>query len=189
MLLVRSVGIDPMKNYVIAALVVLVVLLAVGFAPIERATNEVLRHGSLTGVENCIEYSKSDLLSGDAVKAACVRAFEKPLYSSESATGRAGPSFFQGIVRWTGNLENKTSDHVTTWVAISVSVYGEDGSEREFSADTSIWIDPLRSADFSVTLRALELSILDDIEFCELTDDEPKSCMSWGVTDVRGLEV
>lgn len=178
-----------MKNYLIGGLVCLLAFFIIGIEPLQRLINESTKQGTLRGVETCMVYSSSELLSQDAVKATCVSAFQKNLYNGDLATGRAGPRSNQQTVSWGGTLQNKTSDHVTTWIQVSVSIFDAEGTEQEFQAETSIWIDPLNEADFMVELPELEREQLEDIEFCDHADVEPKSCMTWGVTDIRGLTI
>jgi hypothetical protein len=117
----------------------------------------------------------------------CVGTFQKKLYHSDHATGRAGPRFDKGTVSWNGNLQNKKPDHVTTWIKITVSIYDADGAEQEFSADTSIWIAPLDEAEFNVELPDIDLAQIEDMDFCDYEVLEPKSCFSWGIYGKMGL--
>ena len=178
-----------LKNYLIVALLCAVAVLAFGLEPIARSVNEALRHGTLTGAEKCMSYSSGQLLSEDAAQTTCVSTFQTRLYHNDHATGRAGPRLNGATVAWGGTLENKSSDHVTTWIRISVSIFDDEGEKQEVSAETKIWIDPLDKADFQVDLLSLEAETLQNFEFCDLDDEEPKSCMGWGVTDVMGLRL
>ena len=178
-----------LKNYLIGALVCLVATLAYGIEPVQRLMNEVVNRGTLRGVEKCMEYSKSKLLSQDFVKASCIEAFHKRLYLPDLASGKAGPRVDQGLVGWEGNLENKTADHVTTWIQIGVSIYDKDGKEQEVFAGTAVWIDPMGEAKFQVEFPDLKPEQFDAIDFCELDDQEPKGCMAWGISDLRGLSI
>ncbi|WP_170381904.1 hypothetical protein [Ruegeria atlantica] len=175
------------KNYIIGGLVCLVLAMVVGVKPVQRAINEAFNLGTLRGVETCMSYSDSELLSNDAIKATCVTTFQKHLFHNDHATGRAGPRLDERIVSWGGVLQNKTPDHVTTWIQISVSIYDKEGKEQEVSAETAIWIDPLNEADFRVELPDLESEQLENLGFCEHEDTKPAECMAWGVTDVMGL--
>jgi hypothetical protein len=177
------------KNYVIAGLICLVVALAYGIKPVQRVTNEIANRGTLRGVETCIGYSRSELLSQDAVKAACVQSFQNRLYDPNLATGQAGPKISQEKLGWGGTLENKTNGFVTTWMRIAVTIFDADGAKEEVFAETPIWIDPLGKAEFFVELPDLDRENLDGIEFCELGDEAPKSCIAWGITEVRGLSI
>ncbi len=178
-----------MKNYLIGGLMCLVVALIVGFEPLQRVVNEATNQGTLKGVESCMSYSHSELLSAEAVRATCISAFQRRLYRGEYATGRAGPSIKRGSVSWGGVLENKTYDHVTTWVQISVSVFDDKGVEQEYSAETSIWIDPLGETEFEVELPDIEPAQFERIDFCEHENSTPSACMAWNVTDVMGLSI
>ena len=178
-----------MKNYLISALICLVAALAYGIEPVQRVINEAANRGTLRGVEKCMEYSKSELLSKDAVKASCVKAFHKRLYLPDLATGKAGPRVDQEMVGWEGVLENKTADHVTTWIQIGVSIFDKDGKEQEVFAETPIWIDPMGETNFQVEFPDLKPGQLDTIDWCGLDDQAPKACFSWGVTDMMGLEI
>ncbi|MEP4198520.1 MAG: hypothetical protein ABJL99_23105 [Aliishimia sp.] len=178
-----------MKNYLIVGLICIIAALAIGFEPLLRTINDATRQGTLRGVEVCIDYSSSDLLADDAVIATCVATFQRRLYGNDYATGRAGPEIDRRRVSWEGTLQNKTSDHVTTWVKISVSLYNAEGDEQEVFAETPIWIDPLGEADFSVELSDIEREQFDDVEFCDYDDTEPKGCVTWGVTAVMGLSI
>jgi hypothetical protein len=177
------------KNYLIVGLIGLVVALVLGVKPIQKVINETLNRGTLKGAETCIAYSGSELLSPDSTKASCVRSFQKRLYSNDLASGQAGPTLNQETVRWGGFLENKTPDHVTTWVQISIKIFDKDGAEQEFLGDTPVWIDPLSKADFEIELPDLKRELLDDIKFCGEDDKAPKACMGWGVVDIMGLEM
>ncbi len=178
-----------MKNYLIGALICLLAALAFGIEPVQRLVNEVTSQGTLRGVETCIEYSKSDLLSQDAVRASCVQSFQKRLYGPDFATGLAGPRMEQEKLGWGGTLENKTPDHVTTWIRIAVTIFDADGAKQEVFAETPIWIDPLDEAEFWVELPDLEREQLDNIAFCDIDDETPKACFGWGVTEVMGLAI
>lgn len=151
--------------------------------------NEAANRGTLRGVETCMDYTKSELLSQDAVKATCVQSFQKQLYLPDLATGQAGPRLDQGQVGWGGTIENKTPDHVTTWIRIAVSVFDLEGNKQEVFAETPVWIDPMGEAEFRVELQDLHREQLDDIAFCDHDDEAPKACMAWGVTDVMGLAI
>lgn len=178
-----------MKNYLIGGLICLVVVLAFGVEPVQRMINETANSGTLRGAEKCMDYSKSELLSEDAVKATCVQSFHTRLYLPNLATGQAGPRFAQGQVGWGGILQNKTSDHVTTWIEIAVMVFDADGTKQEVSVEAPIWIDPLGEAEFRIELPDLERVQFDDIEFCDLEDETPTACMARAVTDVKGLAI
>lgn len=178
-----------MKNYLIFGLLVLVAALAIGIEPVQRTINEAMRKGTLKGVESCMNYSNSELLSEEAIRATCVSTFQKRLYRNEHATGRAGPRMDQGSLGWGGTLENKTPDHVTTWVKISVIIFDEAGKENEHFTDTPIWIDPLGKAEFSVALPDVEAEQFENFKFCDLDDAEPKACFTWGVAEVMGVTV
>lgn len=178
-----------MKNYLIGGLVCLVAALTFGIKPVQRVINEATNRGTLRGVETCMDYSKSELLSHDAVKATCVQSFHNRLYSPDLAMGQAGPRIDQGKVGWGGTLANKTPDHVTTWIRIGVTIFDSDGTKQEVFAETPIWIDPLGEAEFRVELPDLEDKQFDKIKFCDHDDAAPKACIEWGVTDVMGLAI
>ena len=178
-----------MKNYLIFALICLLAALTFGIEPVQRFMNETANRGTLRGVEKCIEYSKSELLSEDAVKASCVKAFHKRLYLPDLAIGKAGPRVNRVMVGWEGILENRTADHVTTWIQIGVSIYDKDGKEQEVFAETPIWIDPMGEAKFQVELPDLKSEQVNSIEFCDRDDKATKACIEWGVSGVMGLAI
>lgn len=178
-----------MKNYLIAGLFCLVAFFAFGFEPVQQYINETTRQGTLKGVEECIAYSGSGLISENAVKIACVSAFQKTLYNGDLATGRAGPRNDKHSVRWAGTLNNKTTDHVTTWIKVSVSTFDSKGVEQAYHAETSIWIDPQNEAKFEVELPELEPKKLENLEFCDHEDLKPKECMTWGISNIQGLTI
>ncbi len=182
-------GACVVKNFLIGVLSCIVVALVIGFEPLERAINETLHMGTVRGVENCIDYSSSGLLSDESIRETCTIAFQRRLFHNDHATGRAGPRANRSSVDWEGVLENRTSDHVTTWVEVAVSVFDEDGVEQEFTAETSIWIDPLSEAEFRVELRDFDAALLDELEFCERDAGAPTSCMTWGVVGMMGLSI
>jgi hypothetical protein len=177
------------KNYLIGGLICLVAALVFGFKPVQRVINEATNRGTVRGVETCMDYLKSELLSRDTVKTTCVQAFHNPLYIPELVMGQAGPRMDQGKVNWGGTLENKTPDHVTTWIRIAVTIFDTDGTKQEVFAETPIWKDPLGEVEFRVELPDLEPKQFDDIEFCDKDDKAPKACMAWVVTDVMGLTI
>jgi hypothetical protein len=178
-----------LKNYLIGGLICLVAALAFGFEPVQRMVNEAANQGTLRGVEKCMEYATSELVSKEAVKASCAQSFQERLYLPDLASGKAGPRIDQEIVGFEGLLQNKTADHVTTWIQIEVSIFDADGKERKVVAETPIWIDPMGEADFKVELPDLKPEQLDGIKWCELDDEAPKACFSWGITDVMGLVI
>lgn len=178
-----------MKNYLIFGLLVLVAALVIGIEPVQRTINEATRKGTLKGIESCMDYSNSELLSEDAIRKTCVSTFQKRLFRQNHATGRAGPRMIEGSLGWGGTLENKTPDDVTTWIKISVSIFDEEGKENEHFTDTQIWIDPLGEVEFSVDLPDVEHGDFENFEFCDRDDPEPKACVTWGVTEVMGVTV
>jgi len=178
-----------LKNYLIGGLICLVAAMAFGIEPVQRVINEVTNRGTLRGVETCMDYSKSELLSREAVRATCVQSFHNLLYDPDLAKGQAGPRIDQGKVSWGGTLENKTHDHVTTWIRVAVTIFDADGTKQEVLAETPIWIDPLGETEFRVELPDLEREQLDGITFCDNDDKAPKACMGWGITDVMGLAI
>lgn len=178
-----------LKNYLIAGLLIVISVMAIGVEPVERVINEATRKGTLKGIESCMNYSSSDLLSEQAIKATCVRTFQKNLYHDDHATGRGGPRVDQQNVSWEGILENKTPDHVTTWVKISVGIFDEEGKEEEYFAMTPIWINPLDQADFSVDLTGVKREQFEGFEFCNHDDPEPKACFTWGVREIMGVTI
>ena len=178
-----------MNKYLIAGLAIVIVAMAIGIEPLTKFKNEITNYGSLTGVETCMSYSSSELLSAEVIKATCVASFQKTLYENDHATGKAGPRAQQQSVYWGGTLANKTADHVTTWVRISVFVYDAEGDEEEHLAETEIWIEPRGEAEFRVELPEIGLEEIDGIVFCEREDIVPVSCMTWGVTDIKGLTI
>ena len=178
-----------MKNYLIGGLICIVAAMAFGIEPVQRKINELANRGTLRGVERCMEYSKSDLLSQDAIRAACVQSFHNRLYIPELAIGQAGPRIDQEKVTWGGILENKTADHVTTWIRIAVTIFDAEGAKQEVFAETTIWIDPMGKAEFRVELPDLKREQFDKIEFCEMEEKAPKACMGWGITDLMGLSI
>jgi hypothetical protein len=180
---------SQLKNYLIGGLICLVAALTIGVEPVQRFMNEATSSGTLRGVEKCVDYSKSELLSQDAIKASCVQSFHKRLYLADLATGKAGPRVEEGIVNWEGNLENKTADHVTTWVQVGVSIFDKDGKEQKAFAETPIWIDPMGEASFQVEFPDLKPEQLEGTDWCDLEDQAPKECFSWGITDVMGLTI
>jgi hypothetical protein len=182
-------GQDLMKNYIITGLSFVVVALLVGGEPIQRTMNEALYRGSLRGAEECVSYSSGRLLSPEAVRTSCVSKFEKQLFGSDYATGRAGPRLDKQIVAWGGELENKSADHVTTSIRVTVIIFDKDGKETEFSGGTSIWIDPMSHSDFRVKLSGLEREMLEDINFCEDEVENPTQCMRWSISEVKGLSI
>lgn len=180
---------EKMKNYFIGGLICLLAALVFGIEPVQRVINEVTHRGTLKGVETCMNYTGSELISEKVVRDACVRIFQKHLYDNDHATGRAGPRLNQRTVGWHGILENKTPDHVTTWVQISVSIFDSEGAEQEHFAETPIWIDPLDETEFRVDLPDFEREQFEYIEFCDHDELQPKACMTWGVVDVMGLSI
>ena len=180
---------SSVENYLIGGLICTIAILIVGVEPLQRLLNESINKGRLKGVENCRAYSNSELVSEEAVKATCVSTFQKYLYDGNLANGRAGPRNNQNTVSWGGTLQNKTSDHVTTWIEISVSIFDADGTEQKIQAVTSIWIDPLNEADFMVELPDLEWDKFDNIEFCDHENLVQKACMTWGITNLMGLAI
>jgi hypothetical protein len=180
---------NQLKNYLIGALICLVAALTIGIEPVQRFMNEATNRGTLRGVEKCMDYAKSELLSQEAVKASCVQVFHERLYLPDLATGLARPRVDQDKVGWEGTLENNTADHVTTWVKVGVSIFDEDGKEREVFAEIPIWIDPMGETNFQVELPDLKPEELGTYGPCELDDQTPKECISWGITDVMGLAI
>ncbi len=177
-----------MKNYLIAGLVCIIVMLIIGIEPVMRFANEAINRGTLRGVERCIAYEQSALLSKEAVKSLCVHAFQRQLYLPELASGKAGPRTLQGLVRWEGRLENKTPDHVTTWVKVAIIIFDDEGKEQESFAETSIWIDPTSDAELELEFPDLKPDQFDDLEFCG-DDSAPKKCFGWSIAAVKGLKI
>ena len=178
-----------MKNYLIVGLIGLVAALTIGVEPVQRFMNEAVNRGTVRGVENCMSYAKSELLSQDAVKASCVEAFHERLDLPDLASGEAGPRLDQGKMTWEGVLQNKTADYVITWILISVIVSDAEGKKQEVLAETSIWIDPMGKADFQVELPNLKPEQFHAIDFCDPDVQTPKACMVWELVHVKGVSI
>lgn len=159
------------------------------FQSVKQLANETLRDGKFTGVEACVAYSESDLVSAQTTRNACSERFQKRLFDGDFATGRAGPKTRSGSVYLEGSLENKLSNHVTTWVELSFYIFDLDGKESKFYTDTYVWIEPRASYEFSVALPDISAEDVRDLEFCDHDDESPKSCMSWGVRGIKGVEL
>lgn len=177
------------KNLLIVLLGCLVLGLATGFEPIKRTVNEALYRGSLKGVENCIGYTRSELVSEQATRDGCTTRFQKPLYDSNLAMGTAGPRTDDASVKWVGTLENRTPDRVTTWIEIAVKIFDSEGNEDEYTGQTQIWIDPQNEAEFLVEMPDLNPKALDELEFCDDETTSPKACMAWGIVGLMGLTI
>ena len=180
---------SELKNYLIGALICLVAALTIGVEPVNRFLNEAINRGTLRGVERCMDYSKSELLSKKAIKASCVQIFQKELYLPDAASGQAGPRNDKQVVGWGGRLENKTADHVTTWIRVVVIVFDAEGRETESFAETPIWIDPMGEAEFHVEFPELDAKHLASIDFCDEGEEKPKTCKAWAVAEVKGLSI
>jgi cAMP phosphodiesterase len=178
-----------MNKFVILACVGGAAFLLYDLQSVKQAVNEALRWGTLKGVETCVAHSKSDLVSAETTRNVCIESFQRVLYNRDLATGRAGPKVAAGGVNLDGFLENKTSGFVTTWVKVAFELYDASGETREFQADTYIWIEPRSSTDFSVALPDLEPDEVQSVEFCDHDDTLPKSCMTWGIVEIKGIEI
>lgn len=177
-----------LKNYLIAGLGCLIAMLIIGVEPVIRFTNEAINRGTLRGVERCMDYEQSAPLSKEAVKTFCAQSFQIQMYLPELASGKAGPRVEQDSVRWEGRLENKTADHVATWVKIVVVIFDKDGKEQESYAETPIWIDPTGEAEFTLEYPDLKPDQFDDLEFCG-DNNTPKKCFAWSIAEVKGLKI
>ncbi|MDP2492580.1 hypothetical protein Q8W25_01075 [Shimia thalassica] len=178
-----------MKTFVSLVAVCATAYLIFDFPKLQQTANEVLRDGTLQGVEVCVANSESALVTVETTRNACSARFQKNLYSIEFATGRAGPSVQAGKVLLEGSLENKKTSHVTTWIALSFYTFDADGKKSEFVTDTFLWIEPSSATELSVTLPDLEPEQVRDMKFCDHEDESPKSCMGWGVMEIRGIEI
>ena len=177
------------KNYLIGGLLCIVLMLVFGFKPVYRVMNEAVNRGTVNAVEMCLDYTRGEVLSEEAVKAVCVSTFQKRLLGNEYAFGRAGPRLVLDGVRWGGTLQNDTVDHVTTWVQVAVNVYDENGSEQKALADTQVWLEPMDETEFEVEVPDLKQEQINDLDFWDLDMPNPKSCFSWGVVAVKGLSI
>ncbi|PHO03021.1 hypothetical protein CSC82_13940 [Rhodobacteraceae bacterium 4F10] len=178
-----------MKTLAVLAALCAAAYLIFDFTKVQQTANEVLRDGTLQGVEACVDYTESDLITTETTRNACSARFQKRLSSGDFATGRAGPSLKGDRVLLEGSLENKKTSHVTTWVALRFYTFDADGKESTFSTDTSLWIEPRSTTEFSVVLPDLEPKKIRDLEFCHHEDEKPKSCMSWGVIEIQGIKI
>lgn len=178
-----------MKNYIIAGLVCAVAALSFGIESIQKIVNEAANHGRLKGVDRCLAYTNSELLSPDAVRSSCVATFQKRYFVVGMAGGKAGPRPEREGASWSGSLDNETSNYVTTWIEITVSVFDQAGEETTFVADTSVWIDPMDTVDFAVQLVDATWDDFENTEFCDLEASERTNCMAWTISDLMGLAI
>lgn len=180
-----------MKNFVILLTVGTAAYLLSTLLPVKIALNESLNGGTLKGVENCVTFSASELVSPETTQNACVAKFQKQLFDGDLVNGRAGPRFKDGKVFLGGNLQNDTTGHVTTWVRAYLGVYDEKGNKKEFSGETFIWIEPQSTTALNVELYGIERNELEDLEFCPRDEEESThaSCIYWGVSRVMGIEI
>ncbi len=178
-----------MKNFIILICLCAAAYILYDLQSVKLALNKSLRDGTLQGVENCVAYSRSELVSVETTRNVCVENFHIELFDGDFATGRAGPKDMSGEAGWAGTLENKTAGHVTTWVRVSVSLFDADGKEKEYEANTYVWIEPQSSTNFQVGLSELAPSELKSVEFCDRDDGSPKSCVSWGIVRIKGIKI
>lgn len=178
-----------MKNYLLAGMACIIAAMAMGIDPVLRFVNETSNRGTLKGVENCIEYEQSELISEESVKALCVQKFHRPLYLQELATGKAGLRAEGDAVSLEGKLENKTPNHVTTWVKLLIFIIDDEGKEKEVFAETSIWIDPTSEAEFKLEFPDLAPKEFENLAHCEEENSAPMSCFGWSIAEIMGLAI
>jgi hypothetical protein len=180
---------DMLKGYLIGALISLVAIFCLEIEPVLQILNEVANKGRLRGVNWCIVYGKGTLLSEEALRAGCVQSLQKRLYLPNLASGKAELTVEEGEVGWGGMLENKTPDHITTWMQIVVIIFDADGKKQEVFAETPIWIDPLGVSEIRVAIPDLKPEQFEALDVCEDDEETPKACFSWAITDVMGLSI
>ena len=164
-------------------------LLINGVTPIKRTVNEFANMGVLEGVERCLEYSSSELVSPETVRDLCTQKFRKPIYDGDAATGRAGPREIGGTVYLVGTINNKLPNFITTWVQFEFSIYDDIGSERAIRTASVFWIEPLSSSDFQVELPDIKSADFAGFEFCPHDESEKKRCIAWGTPRIEGIKL
>ena len=178
-----------MNKFAVSACVLAVALGAYNLRAIKLVINETLNMGTLTGVENCVSYSKNDLVSIETTRNACATRLQTFSYEPDLAMGRAGPRYMNDGVYLEGELHNKTSNQVTTWVGLVLGMHDADGKRVEFTAGTQIWIEPSSSSEFIVELKDAPADVLETLDFCDHEAKKPKSCVFWAVAKMGRITI
>lgn len=158
---------------------------------IKLMANAYFNHGTLSGLVNCVSYSKSEVVSEATTRNACANKMQTTLYDSELATGRAGTRTRQDSTFLEGSLNNNTANYVTTWVRLAFNVHGTTGAKRSSRSDVLIWIEPQSSAEFSIEIDYFSKEEILELDWCEVNtpEEDLKSCKSWGVEEIKGLKI
>lgn len=158
---------------------------------VKMTVNESLNSGTLRGVENCVSYSTSELVSTETTRNSCVARIQKSVPNAHLINGLAGPRVRNGQAFLDGDLNNDTSGHIATWFRAYIGVHDETGKRSEYSGETFIWVEPQSSQEFSIELDGAEPEQFQGLDFCPKSENEStyKSCIVWGVSRVRGIEI
>ncbi|MEE3361236.1 MAG: hypothetical protein VX248_14905 [Pseudomonadota bacterium] len=158
---------------------------------VQLRLNEKLNRGKLAGIESCVISSGSELVSKETIRNHCSSQFHIQFYFDRMAEGKAGPIERDNVVFLEGDLNNFTSDKVTTWLEFEFRVYDEDGEENESNAEAFVWIEPNSSSEFSVRLPNVNPETIKDLPFCarDAEQGQRSSCMGWGISSQKGVNL
>jgi hypothetical protein len=180
-----------MKKFAILICACAAAYAAFNLQPLRISINEFLNAGTLKGLENCVSLSKSQLVSRETTQNVCITSFQKPLFDGNLVNGRAGPRFRDNTVFLGGELQNDTTEFVTTWVRAYLGYHDTTGAKTEFFGETFVWIEPQNSTELNLELEGINHDDFKNLEFCDKGADEEtyRSCKYWGVSHVMGIEI
>ena len=151
---------------------------------------KVWHQGTTKGVGLCIENNldTSKLLSESLVRSQCIKEHTKDLpYKVMKARASVWIND-KNVTVSISNGKNLYENYVITEISLSANIYDSDGKLHTVSEEVeNVWIEPSDFLSGRATIE-FDFSLSDYDTFCSDLDQK-KSCKSWNLASMRGVEI
>ena len=151
---------------------------------------KVWHQGTTKGVGLCIENNldTSKLLSESLVRSQCIKEHTKDLpYKFMKAKAYVWVND-KDVTVSISDGENLYENYVITEITLNAKIYDVDGKLHTITEEVeNVWIEPNDNLSGSATME-FDFSLSDYNTFCSDLDQN-KSCKSWNLASMRGVEI
>jgi uncharacterized membrane protein len=165
----------------------LISLLAASMAsackPVE-SVKEVIYHGSIKGVEACMNTNATELLEKEQLRLICTTEHQRPMSGASNLNGN-GYLSEEGLK---ANVTNKNEDRIITEITFIVEIYDENGKLNSYFLTADTWLPPNSTVETSAKFE-IEPEANLQVPWCEsaqITSGQ-KSCRDWGIVTAKAI--
>lgn len=135
------------------------------------------RHsGTLRGVEHCVKYNHSDLVSEADIRTSCAQKHSKEM-PTWNLNGRA--TYRDTGHTFGGTLKNNTSDIVYTQIEVWIE-HEDENLGREYLFLRNVWLPPGETMNFFEIVQNRPK---------HTHDKEGRSMFNWGISHAKGVPI